>query len=322
ESATLEQHGHDRPSRHSESNSRRQSEKQRQLEAAILRLLCPRIVAEPYLARQRGQDRRADRDANYRERQLVEPVGVIEIGNRAGREERGDRGRDDEVELRHPGTEDARQHQAQHAFHLVREARQRQREAEPRLVAGDHQPKELREARERQRPGQRFAGQRPNENQRPDEKDIEQHRRRRRRGEALDRIQNAALQRRQRDEEQIGKGDPRQPDGEREFLRMRAKPRRQYVEQPGGREFARQDEEEQRRKQDRHRILGEALGVGLAVLRDHPGKERNERGGERTLGKEAAEEIGEALRDEERVGHRPRAEEGGGQDIPDKAENP
>ena len=103
---------------------------------------------------------------------------------------------------------------------------------------------------------------------------------------------------------------------------MRAKPRRQYVEQPGGREFARQDEEEQRRKQDRHRILGEALGVGLAVLRDHPGKERNERGGERTLGKEAAEEIGEALRDEERVGHRPRAEEGGGQDIPDKAENP
>ncbi len=87
-------------------------------------------------------------------------------------------------------------------------------------------------------------------------------------------------------------------------------------------ELADEHEEEQRREQDRHRVLGEALGVRLAVMRDHAGEQRHEGGGERALGEEAAEQVGQALRDEEGVGHGPGTEECRGQDIADEAEDP
>ena len=66
-----------------------------------------------HLARQRRQDRGADRDADNAERQLVQPVGIVEIGDRAARQQRGERGRDQQVELCHPGAEHARPHDAQ-----------------------------------------------------------------------------------------------------------------------------------------------------------------------------------------------------------------
>ena len=51
------------------------------------------------------------------------------------------------------------------------------------------------------------------------------------------------------------------------------------------------------------------------------GKQRHERRIERALAEQAAEQIGKAEGDEERVGHRAAAEDGGDEDIAQKAEH-
>ena len=63
EGAALEQHRHDRPGGHAQPDRRGKGQQQRQFEPAILRIAGARLVAEAHLARQRRQDRRADRDA-------------------------------------------------------------------------------------------------------------------------------------------------------------------------------------------------------------------------------------------------------------------
>ncbi len=57
------------------------------------------------------------------------------------------------------------------------------------------------------------------------------------------RVQGAGLQRDERDEQKVGKGDPRQSNGEREFLRIRAETRRQNVDESGGEGKGERDDE-------------------------------------------------------------------------------
>ena len=102
----------------------------------------------------RRQDRGADRDADHPERQLVQPVGIVEIRHRAARQQRGERGRDQQVELRHPGAEHARPHDPQGLPHPRRQARQAQPQPYPGMGARRHQPEELRHSGGGQRPGQ------------------------------------------------------------------------------------------------------------------------------------------------------------------------
>ena len=66
---------------------------------------------------------------------------------------------------------------------------------------------------------------------------------------------------------------------------------------------------EQRREQHRERILGKGAGGVLAVLGHGAGEQRHEGGAEGALGEQAAEQVRQALRDEERVRHRPGAEQ-------------
>ena len=69
-------------------------------------------------------------------------------------------------------------------------------------------------------------------------------------------------------------------------------------------------------------MLGEETGGTLASLLEPPGEERHEGRVEGALGKQAAEEIGQALGDEEGIGHLARAQDARDQHVADKAQHP
>ena len=77
---------------------------------------------------------------------------------------------------------------------------------------------DLEAAGDQHAPGRRVSGGRKEgrERERRHHRQIEQDRRRGRRREALQRIEDAAIERHQRDQQQIGKGDAREIDRERE----------------------------------------------------------------------------------------------------------
>ena len=94
------------------------------------------------------------------------------------------------------------------------------------MRARECKPQKLREPRPGHRPGQSVArrpAERFDQQERGDQEQVQQDRRRGGCGKPVDRVQHTALQRDQRDEQQIGKGDPGELDGKPEFLRVGAK---------------------------------------------------------------------------------------------------
>ena len=103
--------------------------------------------------------------------------------------------------------------------------------------------------------------------QRHHHREIEEDRRRRRAGKAMHDVEHAAIERHQRDQQQIGKGDPRQLDREPPLLGVLGEARRENAhglrhEQPGD------DEQDQlREKQQREDAVGEQSRRRLAASR-------------------------------------------------------
>ncbi len=91
---------------------------------------------------------------------------------------------------------------------------------------------------------------------------------------------------------------------------------------PGHEDFADEDKAEQHREQHGEGFLGKFAHRRLAALGERARGQRHEGGAEGAFGEQAAEQIGQALGDEERVGHRPGAEDRRGQDVADEAEDP
>ena len=84
---------------------------------------------------------------------------------------------------------------------------------------------------------------------------------------------------------------------------------------------ARTRDDHQQRGERGQRFGGETEGGLLALALMGAGEERHEGRGEGAFGEEAAEEIGQALGDEEGIGDRPGAERGGDEHVADEAED-
>ena len=82
-----------------ERDRRRHRQEQRELQRAVLVVLGLLQIAGLQRARKLGQQHDADRHADDPERQLIEPVGILQDGDRAGLR-RGDDLADEEVDLR------------------------------------------------------------------------------------------------------------------------------------------------------------------------------------------------------------------------------
>ena len=119
--------------------------------------------------------------------------------------------------------------------HLLVDARpgEPRQHALARRIAADQQ--ELQKSGEQHAPGRGMPGGREKRRQRQGHhhRQVEQDRRRGGRGEAIQRIEDAAVERDEADQQQIGERDPREIDRKREAARVLAESGRQQIDHPG-----------------------------------------------------------------------------------------
>ena len=115
-----------------------------------------------------------------------------------------------------------------------------ERQADAGAGAGVGEEGELQDAADGDRGGEQHAGARradlagePEEDQGGDQHDVEQRLREGGGGEAVEPVQRAGEQRGERDQEEIGEGDPAEHGGEVELLRVAGEAGRQHEGQPG-----------------------------------------------------------------------------------------
>ncbi len=137
--------------------------------------------------------------------------------------------------------------------------------------------------------------------------------------EALERIEDARLQRHQRDEQQVGEGDARELDRQTERLGIVAQAGRQCGHDVGHEDDHQRRERQQDRNQRRLRLARELQRRRPAAIVQRAGEQRHEGLVEGALGEQAAEEVGQLERDEEGVGHRPGAGDGGDHHVAGEA---
>jgi hypothetical protein len=154
-----------------------------------------------------------------------------------------------------------------------------------------------------------------------DQEQVEQDGGRGRRGEAVHRVEQAALEGGQRDEHQVGEGDARQLHRQAEMRGIGAETWG-YDMQDGGREDLAQDQEDDEGgEQAGEGVLREAHRVFAAFLRDHAGEQRHEGGAEGAFGEQRAEQVRQAEGDEEGVAGGAGAERRRGEDFPNEAQH-
>ena len=166
------------------------------------------------------------------------------------------------------------------------------------------------------------GGEKRGDAQRHHQRHIQQDRRGGGGGETLQRIEDAAIERDQGNQQQIGECDAGKFDGERIAHRVIDEARRQKVDD-GGREQQRPAEQQDLAgQQQRQDTVGKQPGPLRPVLLADAGIGRHEGGVERALGENRAEMVGQAQRHEKGVGHRSRAQDRRQNDVADKAGHP
>ena len=138
----------------------------------------------------------------------------------------------------------------------------------------------------------------------------------------MQRVEDAAPQRHQRDQQQIRKRDPRQRHRQRELMRLARKAGRQQLDHLRREQQRQRQQHDLRRKQQREDAVAELVGRLLPVLGANPRIGRNEGGIERAFGEDGAEMVRQPEGDEERIGRRPGAKDGGEHDVAHEAGQP
>ena len=157
------------------------------------------------------------------------------------------------------------------------------------------------------------------EQQASDHDDVEQAGRRGGGREPAERIQNRAHQRGERDEPQIGEGQPRHLHGEIEALRLVGKAGGEQPDQRRHGELGSDGDEGEHDDHQGQHALGEGARRCRSQLGAQAGEHRHEAGIEGAFGEQAAKEVRQAEGDEERVGYRPGAENAGDRQVTEEA---
>ena len=152
-----------------------------------------------------------------------------------------------------------------------------------------------------------------------DHADVEQNRRRGRRGEALMRVERPRDQGFERDQCEIGEGDARERHREIEARRIVGKSGRQYPHDRGRKGERDREQHELHDHHPRGDPVGEAPRRAGAVPLQRAGIGGHECGAERALGEDRAEMIGQPECDEKSVGDRPGAEDRRHYDVANEA---
>ena len=273
-----------------------------------------------------GQDGGADGRADQRERELVEAVGLAKIDEAAFGQAGREIGVEELADVIAAGADRRRQDKDQQFLDARGHSRRQKAQADAGAAGGDDAKGKLENAAGQHRPGHRHrscVAAFGYEQERADQGEIEQRGREGRRGESGKRIQDSAEQRNQADEDQIGKGDPGQEDGEGELFRI-ACPAFAGDRDDHGRhgDDEQGSDENQGRQEDRLHFLGEAPGVlEIAVLPDPAREQRHEALAERSLAKQPAEQVGKLERPDEHLCRRRGAHDSREDHFADEAED-
>jgi len=324
ERAALEQH-RDHGARDDDEGHRRRHRQQqchldRPVEAScrLLGLACPQLPAQQ--RQQRGPHRHADDS----EGKLVHAVGVVEKGNRSGRQQRCDDDVDHQVDLGDAGAERRRRGEDEQALHPRREPRPTQPKRHPRPRGRHDQPDELADPAhsdaDRERVPRRLGPARKHE-QGPDQAEVEQDRRGRDRSEAVERVQHPAQQCDERYQQDVGEGEARELHGQLQLARLVGEARRERVHEPRHHDLGHDDQHQQRPQQDGENVLRERFGRLPPVALQRACEERHEGRVERALREQPPQEVRQLEGDEEGVRYRACAQDRGDQDVAQEAQD-
>ena len=327
ERAALEQRLHDGDGRHRQRNGRRHRQQHGELQRPVLAVHHGGMVAGAQLARHVREQHDADGDADDGERQLVDPVRVVEVRDGA-RLQRGDHRADHDVDLRHATGHHARQPERDEPAHTLGHARAAQAQRQAVAARAVEQQQELEDAGGEHAPRLDHAGERLIAEAQPDghprgahHREVEDDGDCRALHELSHRVEHAGEQRHDRHAQQVGHGDAGEQHRQVEFLRARAEARRQAEHEERHGDLGQRRQEDEHEDETGQRLLCKhARGVAAFALQA-PGEQRDERGVERALAEQAAEEVGKSERHKERVGHRAGAEGGRDQDVAGKAQH-
>ena len=281
------------------------------------------------MARQGGQDRGAQRNADDAERQLVPAVGHRHVGEAAVGQGAEEGEVDEAADLVDPGAEHGRNDQHAHLLDALRDLRGEARDPEACAAHEPVKPQQLQQSADRHPDGKADAGRRARRlarrlhrapRQRGQQADVEQDRRRRRRREARQRIEDRRHQRRKAHEHEIGEGDP--AHGDRKVIGRRIAAQFLVGEGPQhprhGEHHHRAEQHEDR--QQHRENLARKPARGAFVLGHVAVEQRDEGTCEGALGEQAAEQVGELERELPGIRHPACAEHAGEQDVAGKAE--
>ena len=168
------------------------------------------------------------------------------------------------------------------------------------------------------------------EQQRRDQRRVEQDRGGGVDPEFVERIEDAAEQRHEADEQQIGEGQPGKLDRKVELPGVdTVKAARQRISDGPGGDFHHCRHHDQDRQQDRQRVFGKGDTVRdagafrhLVTLCHLAVEHRDEGGGEGAFREQGAKQIGQAERDHERVGCEACPDEAEEQRVAQQAQHP
>ena len=297
------------------------AKQQCKFDGAVLRRTCACVVAGRHPARHLRHQHGADRDADHPDRQLVDAVGVIERRQRTGRQEACNDRIGEQCKLgacRADGCGDERFEEAPHVFVPCKRVERRHDAGAPRGAADQHG---LQHSRDQDAPRRGMAGTREEcrQRQRRHHREVEQDRCSRGGSEAIERVEDAAPQRYQRDQQQIWKGDPSQIDGERELLRIARKSWCQQIDCLRRENQRQRQQNHLRRQEQRENAVAEQLCRLRSALGADTRIGRNEGSVERTFGKYGAEMVGQTEGNKKRVGNRPGADNRSQHDVAEKA---
>ena len=301
---------HERHRQHEQRRGRRHAEQQPHPESPVERGREPRPVRIRVESGQVGQQHGAKGDRDQPDGQLHQAVRVVEPGDASGGEQGSQYSADERVHLVDRRRERRRQEQAAHLAHtgVFPVDPRRPQELQPRQERQlEHQ---LHPPGHQHAPGQghdRSFEQGRDDEGRRDQYDVQQDRR-----EGRDRVAMKAVEERsricgERDERQVREGDAQHGRRQRQALVVARETGREHQRESRRAEHAgdaHQDQDDGEVARHRAHEAVEQPPVPGPVLRQH----RHEGLCERSLGKQAPEEVRHPERDEERVRHAARAE--------------
>ena len=166
------------------------------------------------------------------------------------------------------------------------------------------------------------GGEERGERQRNDDREVQQDRCGRGTRIAVHHVEDRAIERDDRDQQQVGKGDPRELDRERAPLGIVGEPRRQERHDLRHEDERKHEQQRLHDQEQREDAVSELPCGRIARAAAQMRIGRHECRVERAFGEDGPKMIGQPLRDHERVRQRPGAEDRGHDDVAGEPRKP